>query len=254
MFTQDTIEIMQKIGLKENETRVYFVCLEFDRGLQVQEIADQTKIKRSTVNLILDRLLEKNCITFHLEGSRKVFTAEAPERILNSFEENLADFRGIIPLLRKKAEQSKSAKIRFFESQEGVENIYADTLLTLKMSHETNKELLAISSGKDVFRVMPNHQRRFIDKRVQEGIPIRWIAPENEEDRSFEEGSPEALREMRFFDPKKYPFEIEIDVYANKVALTNLDESEPRGFIIEDKGLSKSFRSLFNLLWDSLKK
>lgn len=245
-------KILSRIGLKDPEIKVYLTCLENKQGLFVAEIAKKTGIKRSTINLILERLTEKKFVTYHLDGSRKLFSAEPPESLLFHLEDSLNDLRGLIPLLHIASGADKKTKIRFFEGKEGVEKIYADILLTLKISRDPKKEQLAISSGEDVFELTPEHQKSFINKRVKERIPLRWIAPEDNISRELDKMSDKEFRKMKFFDSKKYKFHIEIDVYADKVALISLDK-ERSGVIIENKSLAESFRSLFNLLWDSIR-
>ncbi|HVX91381.1 MAG TPA: helix-turn-helix domain-containing protein [Candidatus Paceibacterota bacterium] len=244
-------ETLKKLGLKEADVKVYLACLENKQGLFVAEIAKITGIKRSTVNLILERLQERGFVTFHLEGARKRFSAEAPESLLFNFEEQVKDLRAFIPLLHMASEGNQKTKIRFFEGKEGVAKIYADSLLTLKMSDGAGKELLAISSGEDVFNLIPEHEKQFINKRIKERIPLRWIAPEGKVSRDLDKTSSQELRKIKFFDGKKYQFHVEIDVYADTVALMNLGK-EPSGVIIENKDLAQSVRSLFNLIWDSL--
>jgi sugar-specific transcriptional regulator TrmB len=248
---ESIVDVLNKIGLKENEVRVYLTCLENKQGLFIYEITSLTKLKRSSVNLILDRLIQKGFLTHHFDGSRKKFSAESPESLVFQLEESTKDLRGLIPLLRFVSGNNKKTKIRFFEGKEGVEKIYADTLLTIRVQ-KTKSELLAISSGEDVFQASPTHQKQFIDKRIKEQIPIRWIAPESKISRELDKTSSKEFRKMKFFDSKKYQFHIEIDVYADSIAIISLSK-EPSGVIIEDKILSESFRSLFNLLWNSLK-
>ena len=247
----DVSKILSQIGLKAPEIEAYFVLLENKHGLFVSEIARKTAIKRSTVNLILDRLCEKKFVTYHLDGNRKLFSAEPPESLLFNLEETLTDLRGLIPLLHIASGGDKKTKVRFFEGKEGSEKIHADQILTLKMSRDPNKELLAVAAGEDVFQLEPQHQKSFINKRVRERIPIRWIAPDDKISRKLDETSHKEFRKMKFFDREKYQFHVEIDVYADKVALISLSK-ESGGVIIENKALADSFRSLFNLLWNSL--
>lgn len=248
---QNVKEILEKLGLKEPEVRVYFACLEHKEGLFVAEITKLTGIKRSTVNLILERLAKKGFITFHLDGSRKLFSAESPEALLFQFEDSLSELRHLIPLLRIAAGKDKKTNIRFFEGREALEKILSDVLITLKMTRGS-KELLEISSGQDVFEVQPDHRKKFIDKRIRERIPLRWIAPESKLAREIDKTSKQELRKIKYFDSKKYEFQIEIDVYSDKIALIDLGKY-PSGVIVENKLLADSFRSLFNLLWDHLK-
>lgn len=243
---------LNRVGLKDPEIKVYLTCLENKQGLFVAEITKETGIKRSTVNLILDRLSEKGFVTYHLDGSRKLFSAESPETLLFHLEESLTDLRGLIPLLRITSGADKQTKIRFFEGKDSIEKIYHDILLTMKINRDPQKEILEISSGEGTFEIMPEHRKQFINKRIKERIPIRWLAPDEPISRKLDETSAKEFRKIKFFDSKKYKFNVEIGIYANKVSLVSLSK-EHGGVIIENKSLAESFRSLFNLLWDSLK-
>lgn len=250
---QEAKETLKKLGLKENEIKVYLACLENKQGLFVADIVKTTNQKRSTVNLILNRLITKGFITSITKGNRKCYLAEQLEVVLFNFEESLQSLRSIIPLLKSVTKDSQGTKVRFFEGKAGLEKIFLDILLTMKMTKNKDKEILAISSGKDIFKVLPDHEKKFMQKRIKERIQIKWIAPESEVSRKFQKKDQRDYREMKFFDNKKYPFHVEIDIYDNKIALLNLDQ-EPTGTIIEDIKLSESFRSLFNLLWSNISK
>ncbi len=249
---EDIKKILAHLGLKENEIKIYLTCLENKQGLFVSEVAKITGIKRSSVNLILDRLNTKGFVTYHLEGARKLFSAEQPEALLFRLEDSLSDFRALIPLLRATTGSDKKTKVRFFEGKDGIEKIFTDILLTIKINRDAKKEICAVSSGKDIFKFLPEHQKNFINKRVKERIPIRWIAPDSKVSRELEKKSSDEYRKMKFFDAMKYQFNIEIDVYADKIALISFGD-ELSGVIVENKSFAGSFRGLFNLLWDSLR-
>lgn len=244
--------MLTRLGLKEREVTAYLACLAAKQGLFVSEITKQTGLKRSSVNLILERLTKRGFVTYHLDGARKRFVAEQPEVLLFRFEDSLSDFRALIPLLHASTSGDKSTKVRFFEGKEGVEKIFADILLTMRVSRDKKKEILAVSSGKDIFSFLPGHKKNFIDKRVKAKIPTRWIAPDSPVSRGLSEIASSEYRKMKFFDPNKYKFTIEIDIYVDSIALISFTD-ELSGVIIENKALADSFRGLFNLLWDSLK-
>ena len=248
---EDMKNTLQGLGLKKHDIQVYLVCFEHKEGLFVAQIAKLTGIKRSTVNLILDRLHEKGFVTYHLDGARKLYRAEEPESLLLRFEESVNDFKALIPLLRAAGNSFHKTKIRFFEGHEGTAHLFRDVLQTMKLVRDPRKEVLAITSGKDIFTELPEHQKQFIDKRVRAQLPTRIIASDDPASRALQRNGTREFRTMKFFDPKKYPFKIEINIYANSVAFINFDDALS-SVIVENKILAQSFKSLFNLLWDSL--
>jgi sugar-specific transcriptional regulator TrmB len=246
---ENVLKALNRFGFKENEVRLYMLCLQNSDGLSVAELTKQSGFKRSTVNLMLERLQKHGFITYHLEGSRKRFFAESPQVLVSQFEDSLDELKSLIPLLTMAGGSGDSTKVRFFEGKAGLEKMFADILLAMRINRDPKKEILLISSGKDIFNVLPDHQKQFIDKRVKAKISTRWIAPDSPVVRELSK-KPEELRQLRYFDPKKYPFKIEIDIYGKNVAFMSLSE-QPVGVIIENSQLAQSFASLFNLIWDS---
>ena len=62
-----------RMSLKQKDTAVYLACLHFKEGLFVHEIVKQTQIKRSTVDVILQRLIDLNFINRVKVGGRYKF-------------------------------------------------------------------------------------------------------------------------------------------------------------------------------------
>jgi sugar-specific transcriptional regulator TrmB len=244
-------ETLSRLGLKAADVQVYYACLQSSDGLFAAQIQKATGIKRSTLDLVIDRLRSLGFLTYHLDGSRKRYAAESPETLLSRFEDSLDELKMILPLLQMSEGNQSQSKVKFFDGKEGLEKIFADILLVSRMSRDPREELLIVGSGKDIITTLPDHQRRFIDKRVRAKIPVRWIAPKSPTASQINKASAEELREMKFFDGQKYPLSIEMDIYGNNVALMSLDEN-PVGVIIENKSLASSLRSIFNLLWNSL--
>ena len=57
------------------------------------------------------------------------------------------------------------------------------------------------------------------------------------------------LVEIFFINPKQFPFEYEITIYGNRVAIISLNPEELIGLIIESPVYAKTQRAIFNLAW-----
>lgn len=251
MFTADVEDVLIKVGLRENEGKVYLTLLQNNPGLNVAKITQITSLKRSTINLILDRLIARGFVSFHIEEAHKVFNAEDPSRILLNLEDTVTDLKNIIPLLSTSKFGGIKSQVRFFDGSNTVSKIHRDIILATKYSD--HKELLAFSSGADLYEADSENVEKFVKERVKTGLFLKWIAPEDEfTKKRFISTSKDELREVKFFNKQKYPFNIQINIYANCVALISL-KSNMSGAIIENAAIADSFRALFNLLWDSLK-
>lgn len=247
--------LFQQLGMKKNEVDVYLTCISSPRGLQVFEIVKQTQFKRSTINLILERLEERGFVSAHTEGQRRVFVAEPPEHILYSVQQLADEFKSVVPLLRSQQKENAPSVVRFFQGSDDMRRILNDIILSTQFLPEgAKREVLSIAPAKEVFQVWPDLRKIYIEKRVKERIPSRWIGIYNPLLDDLIESSPKQYRKMKFVDQKSYPLylQMEITIYADKVALMALDKDIPTAVIIENTNMAESFRSLFNFFWQLL--
>jgi len=245
------IRHLTSLGLKETDAQVYLACLGRAGGLHVHEIVERTGIQRSTVDLILSRLKKQGFVSVHKEGARRVFSAEHPERISFSFEQNLRDFQSFMPQMAALLNDGENACVRFFEGVRGIEAVYDDILLTCQALQASTREILVVSSGKDLLSVLPDHDRNFIRKRIRRGIKTQILAPKDAISQQIFVSGEKALRSTRFFDGTAFPMEIEIDLYADKVAFINLKEPNLSGTILQSPPIARSLRSLFMMMWQN---
>ncbi|MDD3182511.1 MAG: helix-turn-helix domain-containing protein [Alphaproteobacteria bacterium] len=249
---QDAFDALAKLGLKRDEAKVYLACLRNKGGLFVHEITTQTKVKRSTVDLILRRLTAKNVLSSVREGARHKFLAESPERVLFDVQKDLDDFRSVLPMLMRLGGGTEQTRVTFHEGAKGIQAIYNDVILTLKALPEKDRINYCVSSGREIERIQPRFRKQFIDRRIQDKLWVHMIAVRDDPHKTW----PSSKRDMRFtkmFDGKKYPFQIEMNIYNDKVMF--ISTYKPAGgVIIQNKTIAHSLRSFFQLTWDMLGK
>jgi sugar-specific transcriptional regulator TrmB len=242
-------EYLEKLGLKGNEAKVYLCCLQKPMGCFVHQITEKTEIKRSTVDLILHRLRKDGFIQRHKEGARWIYIAESPDKIAFSMNERLQEFKGFVPALMNSLQDGGMPMVRYYEGKDGIEQVFDDILLTCQRLSTPKNELLILSSGRDLIRLLPDHDSRFIKKRIRRGIPVRILAPDNAVTQKLYPPMTTHLRQTRFFDEKKFSFQTEIDIYDDKIALISFNDPGIMGTVIQNRSLAISLRSLFEMLW-----
>ena len=247
---QDTFDALGKLGLKRDEAKVYLACLRNKGGLFTHEITTMSGVKRSTVDLIIDRLLAKGFLSRFREGQRHKFVAESPEKLLFDFERGLEDFRTFIPALMRLGTNAEETRVTFHEGAKGIKAIYDDVILTMKALPEKERVVYCVSSGKDVERVQPRFQKQFIDKRIQNRIFVHMIAVRAAPEQTWP-SSAKDQRVTKMFDGVKYPFTIEFNIYADKIFIISAYRPVG-GVIIQNKAIARSLLSFFNLTWDLL--
>ena len=242
---QDAFDALGKLGLKREEAKIYLACLRNRAGLFVHEITQISGVKRSTVDLIINRLLSRNFLSSFREGQRRKFMAESPERILFDYQREIEDFRNVIPMLMRLGTGAGKTRVTFFEGAKGIRAIYDDILLTARALPEKERIVCCFSSGRDVEKIQPRFRQQFIDRRIKDHLFVRMIAvPKSKTTRR-----PPVVTKM--FDGMKYPFNIEFSIIVDKIMIASA--YKPAGAIsIQNKVIADSLRSLFNLLWDLL--
>jgi sugar-specific transcriptional regulator TrmB len=240
-----------KLGLKENEAQLYLTCLAAPAGLYVHEITKRSGLNRSTVDVLLDRLSERGMITSYKEDVRRRYVAVSPHQLLGDYEQRVEGLRGAIPMLLSLVQSGTPSNVTFFEGREGFRKLYHDIFQTLKTKSPRDKIIYSFSAGTDVLEQVPDMDNFFVQRRIASDIRIDIIAAQKAAKLESWVSNPAKLRRVKYFDDKRFPIHVEIDIYSNKVAF--LASTEPYGgIILENRGLAEGMRSIFQLLWQKL--
>jgi sugar-specific transcriptional regulator TrmB len=248
---QDVVSLLGRFGLKDADAKVFLALLHFKEGLYVHELVRQTSIKRSSVDLILGRLISEGYAVRVLSGKRHKYFAKAPEQIFFQKEQALGDFREILPVLSRLGASKEETQVQFFEGAQGVRRIHEDILLRLKHAEESKKELLSFSSGQHLIKIFPEMQKAFINKRIKMGVWYKAIAPLSSKKIPEWTDSPQSLRAVRYIEEKKFNFEMQMEVYADSIMIYS-PLKPVGGVVIHNARIASSMRSLFYLMWNML--
>jgi len=231
-------------GLNEKEAEVYTAAMELGEATGFQ-IYKKTKIKKPTVYYVLDELQKRGLVSLTKKGKKKFYVAESPVKIKEDLENKLKTFKDLLPqLLSAYNTGAVKPKLRYYEGKDGLKEVYDDTL-------KYQGEILSFASENIVAVLGEDFTKDYVKKRVKKNILIKAIVPNLENLRAdYLAHDPEQLRQSKLIDPKKYNFPIEINVYANKVAL--LSFRDELAIIIESDEINKMMGMLFNFFWSSL--
>ena len=247
------IKTFTDLGLLENEAEILKTCLSHPDGLYVHEMAKLTKVKRTTIDLVVDRLVESGYLTRKKNGARYLYNAVKPEILVMEQKEKFNNLQKLLPLLVQMGSRANDYEITFYEGKEGIYNLYRDLFNTMKSEilSGTYHPHLNISSGLHVQDLLGD-VNSFLEKtRLEIGFKIQIIAPLNSKDVPAWQSSAEKKRVVRYFDDKKYPFEISIDIFGDKVAIQST-KNFIHGLVLSNKEVAQSMRSVFSLVWNYL--
>lgn len=237
------IQLLEQYGLTEKESAIYVALLELGTA-DVSDIAQKAGVKRPTAYFVIDELLKKGLVS-HAGGAVKQFIAEKPQKILALEKAKLSLLEKAIPGLAGLSSNSKQKpSARFFAGADGVRAVYEESLLL-----PSGAEMLALGNAKAVEKSLSGFGDWYIKRRVEGGIKMRALATDTPYHREIVARDKTELRQTRLLKQELFTQDIEINIYANKVAMVSFVEDEFVGVIIESKVFAAGHRQMFELLW-----
>lgn len=236
--------ILQQFGLHPRKVDVYLAALELG-GATVLEIAKKAGIKRTTTYDILLDLQKDGLISQTVQGKKRLFVGEDPEKIKKDLERKEVLFSELLPELRSIYNiKGNKPKIRFYEGNEGLLEVYNDTL-------KYAGQILAFASADAVKVLGMSWAESYLKQRVRKGISYKGIVAQSKIVDEFIRQDQAQLRTTKLINSAKYPFSNEIMLYGHqKVAIVSA--KDVMGIIIESAEIYRTQKSIFELLWDNL--
>ncbi len=249
------IDALINLGLSDEESQIYLSLL--TRGpSSASDLAKNTKVKRTYIYSVSAALVKKGLISQVKKGKTTVFNSLSPDKLLTLAQEKKQKaaqaeqtLEAILPGLKTKFEVVDAKPVvTYYEGVEGVKKVYLDTI-------KEGKEIYSFMQNADID---PNFREWlknvYVQDRVKFNIRAKVILASGDFAEDYIKKSKDLLREVKIVPNKKYPFQIEANIYGDKVAFMNFkSKSDPLGIIIENKDLAQTLLTFFNLTWDSIK-
>ncbi len=241
------ISELLKIGLSDEEARVYLACLEIGGG-PVSVIARKAGAHRVSCYYTIDNLLEKKLLSQYNKNGVKCFAPEPPEQLLKLAEEKMHMTRSLLPELKSLTGQSAfKPKIRFYEGREGVERVFTESLTA-------KREILGYTNLKSVIEFFPEFFRTYTHTKLKKGIKTRYLSPTTVEtvhalDRFLPEKFDANLIEILLVNKNQFLFENEVLIFGNSVGIVSLNTDELLGLIVESPTFARTMKAVFDLAW-----
>jgi len=242
---ENEAELMQTLGLSEQEIAVYLAALELGEA-NIQEISRKSCVKRTSIYNFIDTLKERQLLSEIKKGKRKLYSAVSPHHLVDEQKSKVASVERLIPqLLAIQNSVRNKPRVSFFEGVEGIKEIYKTTLRDKKI-------IYAWEDIDKTFDIMPAQFAKWYPaERAAMKIPARCIDRDTPLAREWTSKNDVRLaRETRFI--KSEESGTEINVFGDKVAFFRFDKAHPFGVVIEDKGIATAVRAAWQELWDRL--
>jgi len=236
------LDQLMKMGFSQEEGRVYLAALELGET-SVARIANKAKIERTTAYAHIEALKRRGLISISKQGKKTVYTAENPKKLRNELDEKWKLLDGLLPeLLSITNAIDNKPKVRFFDSKEGIYDIYRETL-----EYPDSRMRMWMSSP--WYEDEKFWYDYYLPARLEKKIHLSAIVPKNEESIPFVKEDNTSLRETRMTE--SHNITADIVLYGLRhVAIISYDEST--ALVIESKKLFETLRMIFEAHWQLL--
>jgi sugar-specific transcriptional regulator TrmB len=243
--------LLLEAGLSEKEAGVYLAILELGRGT-VSQISRRANINRTTGYDILDSLSAKGLVSVLGKEPKQEYMAESPDKLaeyikseIEKKSEALKKTTSLLPELRTLHNVVDRPRVRFYEGEDGLRDVYEDTLTS-------QEPIRAYATVDDMHKGLPNYFPKYYQRRASAGIAIRAIIPRTEIGLERGNHDKEEKRESAFVPRDKFYFSPEINIYDNKVMIASWREK--LGIIIESAEIADAMKKIYELSWAEAKR
>lgn len=246
MANIDIKQALGRYGLNDREIKVYLALLS-QGNATVKELATSTKLKRTSIYLIADRLVNLGILGQYKAKYGTHYVAESPKKLVSQLESIKNDVSAILPQLEAlEKKEDEEASVKYFKGKEGYMTVLEDTLGGY--SHD----VYYLGSAKDLIDVVPEKyfDARYVSERMKRKIRLKQIIFADDFAKKQKEADTQNLRFTHFL-PDSHFFTGSMLIYQNKVAYFS-SKKELSCVLVESRDIYEMEKQKFDLLWQKL--
>ncbi len=252
-------EKLELVGLNQKESRIYAYLLSVP-GAYPSDIAEKTKINRSTTYKTLTSLAIKGLVAEIEKGKKIFYRSENPKKLKYLAKNRIMQaelmndrIEKISPILEGVFNKASGRPgVTYYEGKDAVVNAY--------MSHvqvEKGYQMLAFVSVVDLKDFLPTKQFKFyIKEKERLGITAKGITSTHSYSYQFSEDmflgiNKKIWPEFHYIKEDLFNFPGEITLFDNnKISIVKFDTLQPIAVIIEDQMIYDVLKAIFNIVWN----
>jgi sugar-specific transcriptional regulator TrmB len=245
---EEVKKILSKIGLTGQESKVYLALLTLEEA-QTGVLCKKTGIASSNIYNILDGLQEKGLISYRMQNNIKVYMSSDPE-VLNElfiekqkkFEQERKEIKQLVKQLRiKRVQEKPQSNYKYYEGVSGIKGMW----------HEINSSL----TGNSVERIYGTKKRAverligFYDEhhKIRNRLKAKARILLSAEMKDLARKRENKNTKVKL---TKLNNEAEWGVVDDMFYIQYIVTKNPRAFLIKDKIFAKTFKEVFDKVWE----
>lgn len=234
------------IGLSEHEAKIYISTLSLG-PTTIKKIAAGAEIKRTSVYYIIESLKKKGIINIQVQGLKKYYTAEDPQKLEMILEERREKFHKLLPQLEALYNLKGSESIvRYYEGIEGMKTVYDSMLQSVR----PGDYWLAISDAKLWHIFEPEYTKHFLERRAKMRLSVKLLLQHNETGLWHIKFAKNFNEEVKLL-PQHTLLKSSCAIIPNQLIIHQLI-APFLTIAIENDQVSNMQKQMFEIMWDSL--
>lgn len=241
---EQTSSILQKLGFSDKEAHVYLVLLELNEAL-ASTLARKTGVIRSTAYSILEHLQKRGLVSTVRRNGNTYYQAQNPHMFLSEKRSTVQDMQQALrsleidlPQILELHKEYKTPQMSVFKGKEGLIQVMQDTLTT-------STELLCwCDVDLATNTVLTDYFPEYLRQKMEKQIWLKGIFCYDQASLRHKKEQEVELREVYLIPKEEFPFDNEINIYDDKVAIISYEDEV--GVIIQNEHIANTQRSIFN--------
>src|SRR3989344_3414553 len=236
-----------ELGLNHKEALLYLSALKMGPAT-AQQLALESELKRATVYPYINSLIEKGLLHIEINGTRKLFIPEPPDKLATLLDRKRHILMNIMPLLvQDYVHYSPSMNaIKMYYGLSGIKLIYDDILEELK----DGDDYLVISDQQKWHALDPRYFENFIIRRSKLNLVIKLLLQDTSHARVYKDKEDQYRENIKLI-PNNINLNINMVILPNKVVITQIVEPM-LAILIENPNVAAMHKILFNIMWEIL--
>jgi sugar-specific transcriptional regulator TrmB len=241
-------QLLQKIGLSDNESHVYLTLLRLG-SVPISSLAKQAEIGRTSLYPLVDKLKKMRLLESYNRFGKKYVRCTPVEQLQNimdvqkrELEQTQTLLDSTFPIL--KAEENKTGlrpKVRFFEDAESLPRIYDEICM--------EQDIYTIFNPKALRNIFPQYLSGVADSLKKHGGRAKELLVPCPEALEYKATYQSPQHEIKLF-PKTEKLQTDTIITSGKIFLFSYGNYEVSGVEIQNKTQAQAQRIIFEQLWD----
>ena len=245
--------LLERVGLTKGEIKVYLALNTLGEST-IGPIGKESKVSKSKIYDILEKLIEKGLVGYVIKEGTKYFVANNPTMILQyintkekELEKTREEMEKILPQLLMQRESAQKKPIaEIYSGWQGITTIRDELMATYK----AGETFLTMGCPKAANERLERYFLKFHLLRQKNKVGMKIIYHADAREYGNVRRTMKKTH-VRYFS-KKFSSPHWIDIFPACVLFVMVLKS-PIAFVVRDGQLANSFRSYFEIMWKNSK-